>query len=124
MIAALSEDLLAHYTGKPLIDHYDVYQHLMDYWAQSMQDDFYLIAADGWRAETTRVLVKNNKGKDVDKGWTCDLVPKALLVARYFAAEQAAISRLEADLESVAAQMTEMEEEHGGEDGSSPNGTR
>jgi len=33
--------------AKPLIDHYDVYQHLMDYWAQTMQDDAYLIAADG-----------------------------------------------------------------------------
>jgi len=49
---ALSEDLLAHYTGQPHIDNYDVYQHLMDYWAETMQDDCYLIAADGWNAET------------------------------------------------------------------------
>lgn len=89
----------------------------MDYWAQTMQDDCYLIAADGWKAETTRVLVKNNKGKEVDRGWTCDLVPKALIVARYFAAEQEVITKLEADVESVAARMTEMEEEHGGEEG-------
>jgi type I restriction enzyme M protein len=82
-----------------------------------MQDDCYLIAADGWKAETTRVLVKNNKGKEVDKGWTCDLVPKALIVARYFAAEQEAISKLEVELESITAQMAELEEEHGGEEG-------
>lgn len=117
VIADLSEDLLAHYSGKPLIDKYDVYQHLMDYWAGTMQDDCYLIAADGWKAETSRVLVKNNKGKDVDKGWTCDLVPKPLIVARYFAAEQEAITKLEAELESITAQMAEMEEEHGGEEG-------
>jgi type I restriction enzyme M protein len=85
VIASLSEDLLAHYTGKQLIDKYDVYQHLMDYWADTMQDDCYLIAADGWKAETTRVLVKNTKGKEVDTGWTCDLVPKPFIVARYFA---------------------------------------
>ena len=36
----LAEDLLAHYRGKPLIDAYDIYQHLMDYWAEVMQDDF------------------------------------------------------------------------------------
>jgi type I restriction enzyme M protein len=89
----------------------------MDYWAETMQDDCYLIAADGWKAETFRVLVKNNKGKEVDKGWACDLVPKSLIVARYFAGEQEAITKLEAELESVAAQMTEMEEEHGGEEG-------
>ena len=76
---------------KPLIDKYDVYQHLMDYWAETMQDDCYLIAADGWKAETYRVIEKDKKGKEKDKGWACDLVPKALIVARYFAKEQEAI---------------------------------
>ena len=117
VIAALSEDLLAHYAGKPLIDPYDVYQHLMDYWAETMQDDCYLIAADGWKAETYRIIEKDKKGKEKDKGWTCDLVPKALIVARYFAKEQAAIDELAAELESVTAQIAELEEEHGGEEG-------
>ena len=35
IIAELSEDLLAHYADKPLISQYDVYQHLMDYWARN-----------------------------------------------------------------------------------------
>ena len=117
VIAALAEGLLAHYADKPLIDAYDIYQHLVDYWAETMQDDCYLIAADGWKAETTRVIEKDKKGKEKDKGWTCDLVPKALVVARYFAREQTAIDRLAADLEGVTARLTEMEEEHGGEDG-------
>ena len=115
--AALAEDLLAHYAGKPLIDKYDVYQHLMDYWAETMQDDCYLIAADGWKAETYRIIEKDKKGKEKDKGWACDLVPKALIVARYFAKEQEAITQLEAELESVTARMSELEEEHGGEEG-------
>ena len=117
VIVALSEDLLAHYTGKPLIDKYDVYQHLMDYWAETMQDDVYVVAADGWKAETVRVIEKDKKGKEKDKGWTCDLVPKRLIVARYFAGEQDAVTKLEAELESVAAKLAELEEEHGGEDG-------
>src|SRR5215831_15004359 len=114
--AALAEDLLAHYAGKPLIDKYDVYQHLMDYWAETMQDDCYLIAADGWKAETHRIIEKDKKGKEKDKGWICDLVPKSLIVARYFAKEQESIVQLEAELESVTARMTELEEEHGGEE--------
>jgi len=117
IIAALAEGLLAHYTRKPLVDNYDVYQHLMDYWAETMQDDCYLIAADGWKAETYRIIEKDKKGKEKDKGWTCDLVPKALIVARYFAKEQAAIDKLAAKLESATAQITELEEEHGGEEG-------
>ncbi len=122
VIAELAEDLLAHYTSKPLIEQYDVYQHLMDYWAATMQDDCYLIAADGWKAETYRIIeVKKNKEgktvKETDKGWTCDLVPKLLIVNRYFAAQQAVIREQQAALERVSAQMGELEEEHSGEEG-------
>lgn len=117
VIAELAEGLLAHYTGKPLIDAYDVYQHLMDYWAETMQDDCYLIAADGWKAKTVRIIEKSKNGKEKDKGWVCDLIPKAFIVARYFAKDQAAIDQLAAELEGVTARLTEMEEEHGGEDG-------
>ncbi len=117
IIAELAEGLLAHYAGKALIDAYDIYQHLMDYWAEVMQDDCYLIAADGWQAETSRIIEKDKKGKEKDKGWTCDLILKALVVARTFAREQAAIEQLAAELEGITARLTEMEEEHGGEDG-------
>lgn len=69
------------------------------------------------QAEATRIIVKDKKGKEKDKGWTCELVPKALIVARYFAKEQEIIDQLATDLETVAASLTELEEEHGGEDG-------
>lgn len=125
LIHELAEGLLAHYehqpTAKALIDPYAVYQHLMDYWADTMQDDAYLIAEDGWKAEPYRVLeTKKNKdgtpGKTVDKGWACDLVPKALLVQHHFAAEQAELDKLTAELESAQAAQTELEEEHSGDD--------
>ncbi|NUM46123.1 MAG: type I restriction-modification system subunit M [Anaerolineales bacterium] len=117
LITALAEDLLAHYTDTPLIDRYDIYQHLMDYWAETMQDDAYLIAADGWRAETYRLIEKDKKGKERDKGWACDLLSKPLIVARYFAGEQAELERLTAELEAVSARLAELEEEEGGEEG-------
>jgi type I restriction enzyme M protein len=117
LIAELSEDLLAHYHGKPLINPYDVYQHMMDYWAATMQDDCYQIAADGWKVATYRVIEKDKKGKEKDKGWACDLVPKALIVGHYFARDQAALTTLEADLEAVTAELAELEEEHGGDEG-------
>jgi type I restriction enzyme M protein len=117
VITELSESLLTHYANQPLIDPYDVYQHLMDYWAATLQDDCYQISADGWKAETYRIIEKDKKGKEKDKGWACDLIPKPLLVARFFAKEQAALDELAAELESVTARLTEMEEEHGGEEG-------
>lgn len=112
-----AENLLAHAEGQPLIDPYAVYQHLMDYWAATMQDDCYLIAADGWAAKTSRILETDKKGKTRDKGWTCDLVPKPLIVARYFPQEQADIEAQQAALEAATAGLAELEEEHGGEEG-------
>ncbi len=117
LIERMSESLLYSFTGQPLLDPYDIYQHLMDYWAETMQDDAYLIAADGWKAETYRVIEKNKNGKEKDKGWACDLLPKHYIVARYFAAEQAAIERLSTELEATAARLAELEEEHDGEEG-------
>jgi len=104
LIAELSEDLLETFRKAPLLDPYDVYQHLMDYWAATMQDDVYLLVQDGWQAV-------------VDGKPNSDLIPSALIVARYFAKEQAAIAQLEADRDAITRQMEELDEEHGGEDG-------
>jgi len=122
LIHSFSESLLTAYTDKALISKYDVYQHLMDYWFEVMQDDAYLIAADGWKAETYRIIEekKNKAGqviKTTDKGWTCDLVPKYLIIKRYFTEEQQAIDTQKIELESLQTKLTELEEEHSGENG-------
>jgi type I restriction enzyme M protein len=116
LIETIAEALLATFKEVPLLDAYDLYQHLMDYWAETMQDDAYLIAADGWVARPARIRQSNQKGKTRDRGWTCDLIPRHCLVARYFASEQAAIEAQQADLEAAIASLAELEEEHGGED--------
>jgi type I restriction enzyme M protein len=109
LIWSLSESLLEtfrkDYPGDaPLIDPYDVYQHLMDYWAATLQDDAYQIIHEGWQAMI--------EGKP-----NTDLIHTTLIVARYFAAEQAAIEQLEAERNAIRRQMEEMDEEHGGEEG-------
>ena len=120
LIKTIAEALLADFRQAPLLDAYAIYQHLMDYWAEVMQDDAYQIAADGWVAETRRVLeeVKSGKkkGEMKDRGWACDLIPKPYIVARYFAKEQAELDALQVELESIGAQLGELEEEHSGED--------
>jgi type I restriction enzyme M protein len=104
LIETLSESLLDTFRAAPLLDAYDVYQHLMDYWAETMQDDAWQIALEGW----TAVL----EGKPNN-----DLIPAALIVARYFPEEQAAVERLEAARDAIGREMEELDEEHGGEDG-------
>jgi type I restriction enzyme M protein len=117
LIKEISENLLTHYADNPLIDAYTVYQHLMDYWAETMQDDCYLVSSDGWRAEPSRIIVADKKGKEKDKGWACELIPKPLIVARYFAKEQTAIDDMDTVLESIKVKFAEMLDQHGTEGG-------
>jgi type I restriction enzyme M protein len=130
LIETIAEDLLATFRKAPLLDAYDVYQHLMDYWAETMQDDAYLIAADGWlRGAQPREIVqakdKNNKvawpePHDYLKGkrrFKSDLVPAPILVARYFVADRDAIEGLDNQLAMLEQQLNEMREENSGEEG-------
>ena len=130
LIETIAEDLLLAFRRAPLLDAYDVYQHLMDYWAETMQDDSYLIAADGWirgvqPREIVRVKGKNNKliwpePHDYLKGkqrFKSDLVPSSILVARYFVAERSALETLDDRLVALKHKLDEMREENGGEDG-------
>jgi type I restriction enzyme M protein len=126
LIATVSEDLLDCFKPVPLIDGYDVYQHLMTYWAEVMQDDAYILVQDGWAAGgVIRELVRNAEGKftetpDITLGrrkLKAELIPPALIVARFFSAEQAAVEALEARAEEARRAVEELEEEHGGEDG-------
>ena len=122
VIRPLSEDLLRQFGNLPLLDAYDVYQKLMDYWDEVMQDDVYLIATNGWVQaaqprgletkikETPDLVVKREKYK-------MDLIPPGLIIARYFAEEQNVIEMLQAKQVTAASALEEYIEEHTGEEG-------
>ena len=117
-VKIIAEDLLERYSDKPLMVRYDVYQHLLDYWNEILKDDVYLLIEDGWVATVKRIIEKNKKsGKETDKGWTCDLIPKELVIAKYLAAEQQELQDIEASIESIQAEITGIAEEHAGEQG-------
>lgn len=125
-IHTISENLLEHYDNKRLTDKYTMYQHIMDYWAETMQDDFYELTADGWEAgnEVRRMEKKTKKGdKEVVKqiagieGLEGRLIPPALMIQEYFTNEQQTIDDLETQSGNLNANMDELREEHGGEDG-------
>src|SRR6266705_332081 len=126
----IAESLLDTFKTAPLLDAYDIYQHLMDYWAETMQDDCYLIAADGWvkGAQPREIVqVKNKENKlvwpdphDYLKGkWRFKsvLVPAPILVAKYFVAERDVIEALDNQLATLEQQLDEMREENSGEEG-------
>jgi type I restriction enzyme M protein len=126
LIDALSEDLLATFAKSKLLDAYDVYQHLMDYWAATMQDDVYLITHAGCvDAAKPRLIVetKDQKSKEEPdftvgkQKYKSDLVPASLLVKRYFSSDRAAIEAIETELGSLEQKLDELREEHGVEGG-------
>jgi type I restriction enzyme M protein len=126
LIETLSEDLLARFAEADLLDKYDIYQLLMDYWAETMQDDVYVLVQDGWAAgNVLRELVakKGEKLKEtpdlvIDRQkYKADLIPPGLIVARYYADEQAEVEQLQAELDTVSQELEALIEEHSGEEG-------
>ncbi len=126
LITTIGDDLLKRFKPVALLDEYAVYQQLMSYWHDTMHDDVSLILSDGWLdAAKPRLAITDKERKLAEepdltigtgknaKKYKMDLVPPALIVARYFADEQAKVDTLDADLESASAAATEHAEEHG-----------
>ncbi len=127
LIHKISEDLLQGFSNLKLIDKYDVYQHLMSYWSETMQDDAFVISDYGWETggEVYRITKSNKdksgktKEKEVEglEGIESKLIKPNLIIDCYFIQEKTLIESLENQRDSVVMQLEEMEEEHGAEDG-------
>ena len=122
----ISENLLSSYTNSDLLSRYDIYQILMDYWAETMQDDVYVLVQDDWQAgNALRELVakKGEKLKETPdliinrKKYKAELIPPSLIVARYFADKQAKVDALQAKQDEATQALENYLEENGGEDG-------
>jgi type I restriction enzyme M protein len=130
IIKELSETLLEKFKGVKLLDKYDLYQLVMDYYGEVMQDDLYLISQDGWEVgNVVRELVpsKDKKGKNVYKEvhdfefkkirYKADLVPPQLIINAYFQDEQKAIDGLQIKLDGASSELESFIEDNSGEDG-------
>ncbi|MCQ1537833.1 type I restriction-modification system subunit M [Methanocalculus taiwanensis] len=126
VIHTLSEDLLKRYANLPLLSRYDVYQRLMDYWAEVMQDDVGMIIADGWvEAARPRGIIEDKERKIKEtpdlvvnrNKFKMDLVSPNLIVSRYFTDEQERIDHLRMEQEQAARELEEFIEENTGEEG-------
>ncbi len=107
------------------LDEYDVYEQLMSYWHETMHDDVFLIMNEGWvgaarprpaiedkdrkLSETPDLVI--GSGRKATK-YKTDLIPPALIVARYFADEQAKLEELNARAEEATQAVEEYIEEH------------
>jgi type I restriction enzyme M protein len=126
LIADIAEDLLLRFCKADLLDKYDIYQILMNYWEETMQDDVYVLVQGGWSAGTVlrQLLVK--KGEKLTenpdliiagKKYKADLIPPSLIVARYFPDKQNKIDHLQGELDAITQELESLIEEHSVEDG-------
>jgi type I restriction enzyme M protein len=124
LIVHLAEDLLNRFHADPLLDKYDVYQCIVEYWFEKMQDDVFMIAEEGWnvckeirpveQGEEAQFTLKIGK-KGVKH--TGSVLPASLILSTYLASEESEVNQLQSAYEQLVQEREDLEEEHGGEEG-------
>ncbi len=129
-IRHLSSLLIDTYESAVLIDAYDAYDCLLNYWNEKLQDDVYMIKANGYEAarlidyEYKTKKSKNAAGDTITvpdtskvKSFEGSLIPRDIIESVYFAPELAAINALHDAASVLDTELDEMREEESGDDG-------
>ena len=122
LIEQLGNSLLEVFSiDKSLVNAYNVYDCLMNYWGETMQDDCYMISAGDWSVQlyTPQPASKkkdDNKKKKEKKAATpedvmCDLLPVTIVINEYFAEKRDLITAAEELLAQNESSLTELIEE-------------
>jgi len=119
LIEKLGHSLLNAFSDVHLIDKYDIYQGLMEFWEEKMQDDVYAIVQDGYLAgrEIEKEMTQPKKGAPKMKNFEGKLIPKKLLADTYFKDEVIAINKLEEEIVIKQQEIDELVENNTQEDG-------
>ena len=87
--------------SESLLDAYEVYDCMMNYWNETMQDDVYMISRDGWAPELTVPQKKNAKWSDL----SCDLLPLDIVVETFFSEERDKYNELSERIYAITEQL-------------------
>ena len=129
IIHTISEALLKAYTDAPLLDRYDMYQIIMDYWAEVMQDDVYVVTQDGWEGgRVVRQIFPTKKdGKNVWKEkhdfefnkerFMAEVIPPSLIEIRFYGDELRILAEYQEKLDSASQALEGFVEGHDDEEG-------
>lgn len=130
LIRTIAVMLLKAYEPARLLDNYDVYDCLLNYWNTKLQDDVYAIKAGGYEVgreieyEYAQKKAKDENGETISvddtskvKSFEGALIPREIIEAVYFADELAAINELMEQSAALEAELDEMREEESGDEG-------
>lgn len=130
LIRTIAVMLLNAYESALLLDNYDVYDCLLNYWNAKLQDDVYAIKASGYEVgreieyEYAQKKAKDENGETISvddtskvKSFEGALIPREIIEAVYFADELAAINELMEQSAALEAELDEMREEESGDEG-------
>jgi type I restriction enzyme M protein len=124
VIESLSENFLSIFDCDPLLNKYDVYQRIMEYWAETMQDDAYMLVTEGWGV--CRKFRVTDKGEDAEfttkvgkktVKYVGQILPASLIVVHFFCEEQHHLDLANSESDQAAQAKQEFEEEHCGDGG-------
>lgn len=130
LISTIAVMLLNAYESTRLLDNYDVYDCLLNYWNAKLQDDVYAIKASGYEVgreieyEYAQKKAKDENGETISvddtskvKSFEGALIPREIIEAVYFADELAVINELMEQSAALEAELDEMREEESGDEG-------
>ena len=125
LIVDWSEMLLSKAVGHSgLVNPYEVYDVLLNYWTDVMQDDCYMVSNDGWTYPEVRAIKRkettNKKTKETEVQETaclydeivCDLLPVNILLDVFFGKETDEIASLQAQIDEKQSEMDDMVEQN------------
>lgn len=123
IIEFISHKILRLFEEDSLIKEYDVYQIVMEYWEEIMEDDIYAIISDGYEAgnqvvNITRIKKVNGEEEEEVIGWEGLILPKKQIMNAYFKDKLSEIQDLKQALEKNEAEIEELLENHNNEDSS------
>ncbi|MCD8290152.1 MAG: type I restriction-modification system subunit M [Prevotella sp.] len=92
-----------------LVDAYALYDRMMNYWAETMQDDCYMVSNDGWVLPSDlRPIKKKCFYTDI----MCDLLPVDIVLDEFFTNDIEGINQVQQEIGELEADMDEYVENY------------
>lgn len=130
LIRSMGIEILRDFESAKLLDNYDVYDFLLNYWNEKMQDDVYVIKASGYDAgREIEYVYAQKKAKDengeeikVDdtskmKSFEGALISRDIIEQEYFETELMSLNELIEKSALLESELDEMREEESGDEG-------